>query len=343
MVTIAIATRNRPADLRNTLWEIRKQTYQFLELIVVDDGSDVSLEPLVKEMWPEARFVRREVSVGQCECRTEAFRLARGKYVLQLDDDSHPTQPDDIEGLVEMMESQSHVGVVALRIFNGEELPPESLPEQQARYAFSFVGCGVLFRTRTLDDVKGYLPFLQSEWEEEELSLRVLKAEWATCYWPRAVIHHHLSPTNRRTSNSWMRQLRNKLWAIVMHFPMRRLPLEMTWVLAIAALDSVRLLRFRFFAQGIVEFLGGLPRAVRLREPMSDLALRRYDAMRFGVLRTEEEYNNPPRLGVRDFAHWLRAWWNRPRQRSFWDRRAGDIGTSPTVKYAHEYRSPPDP
>jgi hypothetical protein len=61
--------------------------------------------------------------------------------------------------------------------------------------------------------------------------------------------------------------------------------------------------------------------------------------MRIGVLRTEEEYNNPPKLGVRNLAHWFRAWLSRPRERSFWDRRAGDIGQSATVKYAHEYQS----
>jgi GT2 family glycosyltransferase len=307
-------------------------------MIVVDDASEPSLEFVVREAWPEAIFVRRKVNVGQCECRTEAFGLADGDYVLQIDDDSHLTQPGDLEQLVAMMNANPHVGMVALRIFNGDSLPSEPLPEQKSRYTFSFVGCGVLFRKQTLDDISGYLPFLQNEWEEEELSLRILKYGWASYYWPDVLVHHRLSPQNRRTSRTWMRGFRNKLWAIVMHFPLRRLPLEMTWVLAIASFDAIRLFRIRPFAQGVIEFFKGLPRAWRLRSPMSNLVLRRYDALRFGTLQTDQEYADPPKLGLDDVRGWFRAWLNRPRQRSVWDRRSGDVGQSPTVKYAHEYK-----
>jgi GT2 family glycosyltransferase len=337
LVTILIATKDRPDDLRRTLQQLRGQDYPNTELLVIDDGSNPRLESIVFEESPQATYVYQHPSAGQSRRRSEGFEMAKGEYILQLDDDSFPVHPEGLSEAVKTMQARSEIGILSFYVFNGEHLP-EALPVLPAKYHSSFIGCGALVRSAAVARIGGYCDFFGNEWEEEELSLRMLKAGWAIYFKPQVLIHHVISPRNRLTTRTWMRGFRNKLWAIVMHFPASRLPLEMTWVLAIAAFDAVRLVRFRAFARGIVEFFGGLPRAVRLRDPMSSLVLRRYDAMRFGVLETEEAFKDPPKVRIRDLAVWYRAWLNRPRQRSFWDRRPGDTGTSPTVKYAHEYK-----
>jgi GT2 family glycosyltransferase len=309
-----------------------------MEFLIIDDGSTPTLERIVRTEAPEATYTYFEQSEGQSKRRSEGFEKARGSFILQLDDDSFPVDPEALLKAVRFMEAHSEIGALSLQIFNGEHLPID-LPVLPSKYHSSFVGCGVFFRSEALRRIGGYRDFFGNEWEEEELGLRLMKDGWKIYFWPDVLIHHQLSPRNRLTERTWMRGFRNKLWAIVMHFPARRLFLEIAWVLAIAAMDAVRLLRFRSFVGGIMQFLGGIPRALRLRDPMSNIVLRRYDAMRFGVLKTEEEYNNPPQLGLKDFTIWFRNWLNRPRQRSFWDRRAGDTGSSATVKYAHEYKS----
>jgi GT2 family glycosyltransferase len=338
LVTILIATKDRPDDLRRTLRHLRHQQYPEIELLIIDDGSQPRIEAVVREESPQATYIFREQSAGQSKRRSEGIQMAKGDYILQLDDDSYPVHPDALRRAVQMMQTRPKIGILSFYIFNGEQLP-EDLGAVEAKYHSSFVGCGALIRSAALNQTVGYREFFGNEWEEEELSMQVMKAGWAVYFFPDVLIHHHISPRNRLAGRTWMRGFRNRLWAIAIHFPARRLLTETGWVLGIAACDAVRLLRFRAFAQGVGEFIAGLPRAVRLRDPMSDLVLRRYDAMRFGVVRTEEEYNDPPKVGVRDLVRWFHAWWKRPRQRSFWDRRAGDIGQSATVKYAHEYPS----
>ena len=90
LVSILIATKDRPDDLRRTLRELRRQVYPAIELIVIDDGSATQLQPIVNEEWPQAVFIRCEQSLGQCKRRSEGFQIAKGDYILQLDDDSHP-------------------------------------------------------------------------------------------------------------------------------------------------------------------------------------------------------------------------------------------------------------
>lgn len=337
LVTIMISTRDRPAELERTLRELRRQDYPALELLVIDDGSSESLEPIVRRHWPEARLIRYHAPAGQAARRSEGFRLAQGRYILHLDDDSAPVEPDAVSRAVSHMESHPKAGAVALRIFNGNDLPAAP-PPQTPRLVTSFVGCGALLRTEAARAAGGYRPFFGNEWEEQELSLRLLRAGWAIYFFPEVLIHHRVSPQNRRTARTWMRGFRNKLWAMVIHYPAPRLFVESAWVLALAAWDAVRLLRPHYFLLGIGQFIAGLPRAIRLREPMSNVALRRYDALRFRDVRTWEEFENPAPVSLSELWRWFRTRWrNRPRQRSFWDRRPGDVGASEIVSFAHEF------
>jgi GT2 family glycosyltransferase len=342
LVTILIATKDRPDDLRLTLRQISQQTYPKIELLIIDDGSVPSIEDIVRQESRDAVYIYEKPSAGQSKRRSEGFAMAKGEYILQLDDDSFPVDPEAVSSAVGIMEERREIGVLSFWIFNGERLP-KVLLVPQAKYHSSFVGCGALFRSAAVRCTSGYRHFFGNEWEEEELSLQIMKAGWAIYFFPRVLVHHHVSAQNRLTTRTWKRGFRNKMWALLIHFPLYRLPVEMSWVLGIATFDAFRLLRFGSFVRGFIEFLGGLPRALQLRDPMSKEVLRRYDAMRFGLVVSEEEYTNPRRIGIGDFRQWFLAWWVRPRQRSFWDSRPGDTGQSPTVKYAHEFKGGSNP
>ena len=66
--------------------------------------------------------------------------------------------------------------------------------------------------------------------------------------------------------------------------------------------------------------------------------LRQYDALRFSTVLTDEQLNSPAESRIsKMWSHYRSRWLNRPRQRSFWDRRPGDTGSAVIVTYAHEF------
>ena len=69
---------------------------------------------------------------------------------------------------------------------------------------------------------------------------------------------------------------------------------------------------------------------------MTRRTMRLYDALRLGAVTNFDEWEHPPPLRMTAVARHLRSWLDRPRQRSFWDRRRGDIGHTETVRFAHE-------
>ena len=341
LVSIMIATKDRPDDLRRTLLELSRQEYARLGMVIIDDGSSIDLEPIVREHWPQANFVRKNDSAGQCRRRSEGFQIAQGEYILQLDDDSYPVQGNAISEAVRVMQDSPSFGALSFYIFNGPHFPDKLRPATP-QYHSSFVGCGVMFRTAAVQEVGGYRDFFGNEWEEEELGLRMLAAGWVIYFFPSLVIHHHVSLRNRQQERTWMRQIRNKLWAIVMNTPAGRIPLEVSWVILVGFLDAIRLFRFKSYFTALIQFAGGFRRALRLRKPMPESALNRYDAIRFRGIFTAKDYQEPPKIGIGELWRWFtKSWLNRARQRSVWDRRPGDIGGSPTVGFAHQYEGKP--
>jgi GT2 family glycosyltransferase len=336
-VTIMIASRDRRQDLAATLRRLRLQNYA-CRLCVIDDGSTPPLEDVVLREWPDAAVQRFEQSAGQSDRRSCAFRIIESEYILQLDDDSSPVDPDAVRRAVDLLDRSPHLGALAFHIFNGPALPTVAATSATGRYGTAFVGCGALLRTSAARQTAGYRAFFRGEWEEQELGLQLMKKGWALYYAPNLVIHHRLSGVNRDSARTWMRGVRNKLWSLVMHFPLRRLPFEFAWTLFNGCWDAIRLLRFVLLFRALGEFAGGLPRAMRLREPMDKLTLARYDALRFREIRTEQEWLHPPACGFASLFAWFQTQWlHRARQRSFWDRRAGDVGKSTSVSFAHEF------
>ena len=89
LVSVIIPAFNVAADIRQTLNSVLAQTYQAIEVIVVDDGSSDATAAIVEEfVTRDARIqLIRQTNAGVGAARNAAIRKARGKYVATLDAD----------------------------------------------------------------------------------------------------------------------------------------------------------------------------------------------------------------------------------------------------------------
>jgi GT2 family glycosyltransferase len=85
LVSVVVATYNRPALLAETLASIERQTYPELEIIVVNDaGRDVRD---VVARFPRARLLDQPENRGPAVARNRGLAGARGTFVILFDDD----------------------------------------------------------------------------------------------------------------------------------------------------------------------------------------------------------------------------------------------------------------
>lgn len=89
-VTAVITTHDRVRLLPRAIESVLAQSFQDLELIVVDDASSDET-PAVARAWVErdrrVRYLRNEPNAGVHASRNRAIREARGVFVATLDDD----------------------------------------------------------------------------------------------------------------------------------------------------------------------------------------------------------------------------------------------------------------
>ena len=88
LVTVAVCTRDRPADLARCLESLIKIDYPTLELLVIDNAPTTdATERLVCERYPNTRYIR-ESRPGLNWARNRAICEARGEIVAYTDDDA---------------------------------------------------------------------------------------------------------------------------------------------------------------------------------------------------------------------------------------------------------------
>ena len=88
-VSVVMASCNPNYDLLN--WAIQSilcQTYKDFELIIVDDGSEKQIEPIIRRRFVDERIkIFRIENSGLGSALNHGIRNSKGKYIARLDDD----------------------------------------------------------------------------------------------------------------------------------------------------------------------------------------------------------------------------------------------------------------
>mgnify|MGYP000430355061 CR=1 FL=1 len=115
LVTIYIPTRNRLPLLKRAINSVREQSYNEIELIVVDDCScDGTREFLVEcESRGELKGIYQEASAGACVARNLAISASSGVFVTGLDDDDYFMSSSKISNYVSQWQN-SHLKLAGL-------------------------------------------------------------------------------------------------------------------------------------------------------------------------------------------------------------------------------------
>lgn len=87
MVSIIVPTYNRAALVKRTIMSIINQTYQEIEIIVVDDGSTDDTEEVVLSIdYDNLKYIK-QVNSGACVARNRGIKEAKGEVIAFLDSD----------------------------------------------------------------------------------------------------------------------------------------------------------------------------------------------------------------------------------------------------------------
>ncbi|MBI4454418.1 MAG: glycosyltransferase family 2 protein [Acidobacteria bacterium] len=242
LVSVVVLNHNGLHYLEDCLASLDAQTYQPLEIILVDNGSTDGSVDLVKGCYRGVRLLCLKENVGFAAGNNYGFRVARGNYVALLNNDAIAA-PDWVEKLVQAGERYPEYAMFGSKILRHEA--PERLdkvghlmywdgqnkgrgsgeldghPFDQATEIFFPDGCAALYRRSLLEDVGGFDEKFFAYGDDADLGIRARLRGWKAYYVPVARVWHRRSGTAGLYSPQkifWIE--RNRFWLAVKNFPL---------------------------------------------------------------------------------------------------------------------------
>ncbi|TAA72296.1 glycosyltransferase family 2 protein [Planococcus salinarum] len=131
LVSIVIPTYNRSNLLQKAISSLQTQTYQNIEIIIVDDCSSDDTEEVVRNM-KDARihYIKHEMNKGGSEARNTGLRQAGGKFIGFLDSDDQ-WLPEKLEKQLSLFKKNPSAGVVytGVQVVNGDKVIETVIPQ----------------------------------------------------------------------------------------------------------------------------------------------------------------------------------------------------------------------
>ena len=236
LVSFVLATYNRPDDLADAIDSVLEQEYDPLEVVVVSSSTDDTRELFADGgRYDDDRVHYHEFDerMGVPHARNIGYEYANGDVLVTIDDDAVLGDPGATSEIVSLFRAYDDVGVLAFQSRSYETKEPILMeipdppgvggprPGEQYR-ASSFCGVGNAIHRDVLDDVGAFPADFVYGFEEHDLSLRLLDADYDILYAPSVVVYHKKTPKGRLPETETReRQIENRIKLAVRNLPWR--------------------------------------------------------------------------------------------------------------------------
>jgi GT2 family glycosyltransferase len=217
MFSIIILAYNRCSEVLITLDKLQQIKEQFrypLEIIVVDNASLDDTSAAINQNYPDVNLITKIKNNGIAGWN-DGFKVARYKYFLVLDDDSHIES--GLQEAVEYLEANSTTGILALNVTTGPFLT-ESMGWDDKQDVAGFIGCGAVIRKEVYDKIGGFAEWLHVYTHEYEYGIRCLDAGYKIRYFRNSSVIHRASTANRSFKRIRIYSTRNEMGIIYKYF-----------------------------------------------------------------------------------------------------------------------------
>ena len=130
-VSVIIPTYNRAPLLQRAMKSVLAQTYENIELIIVDNASSDNTSEIIKDFKDERiKYLRHSTNKGGSAARNTGIRSAEGEFISLLDDDDE-LFPEKIERQIRKFNvSSPEVGVIycGYSFVHGDQIVRTVLP-----------------------------------------------------------------------------------------------------------------------------------------------------------------------------------------------------------------------
>ena len=218
-VSIIILNYNGRRHTMDCLRSLAKISFVDYEIILYDNGSSDDTAQVVKKTFKHVRVIKIKQNIGYCKGTNDAYRYAKGKYILLINNDTLVTK-DFLTTLVRRMEEDSKNAVVQPKLifqkikklqsgctfftptgflyYFGYGKDPAAPRYNSPAELYSVNGACMLVRRDVIEKIGLFDEDFFLYFEETDFCHRVLLAGYKIWYEPKATIYHIGGADNSR-------------------------------------------------------------------------------------------------------------------------------------------------
>lgn len=115
-LSIIILTMNEREKIKTCLESLQKDKVVFSsEIVVIDNASDDGTVEMLRSNYPDVRIIRNDRNRGVGPARNQGLRIAKGKYILILDNDTEVLDTS-VSKMLGFMERHKDVGLLGAKL-----------------------------------------------------------------------------------------------------------------------------------------------------------------------------------------------------------------------------------
>lgn len=296
LASVIIPNWNGKRFLAGCLDSLALQTYQPMEVIVVDNGSKDGSVEFLKENYPHVKLITFEHNTGFSPAVNRGIVESRGEFAALLNNDT-VVEPTWLAELVNAMHEHPEIGSAGCKMLSyddhtildgaGDGYRRGGLPGRighrekdtgrfdRPRYLLGACGGAAIYRRAMLDDIglfdEDYFAYL----EDVDLGLRAQSAGYKCFYVPSAIVYHLGCGTTGSGYSPLVVRLsaQNNINTVVKNIPLplliKFLPQILFWQLYYLAVVAVRGQQVLPWFQGTFSALAMLPRMLAKRKEIN--------------------------------------------------------------------------
>ncbi len=272
LVSIIIINFNGLNYLKDCFESLEKVNYPNWEVIVVDNGScDGSIEFLNRyKNFKSLKVVRNSSNLGFAKPNNQGYRVAKGKYVLLLNNDTR-VNPDFLGKPVEILNNNKKIGVIQPKIFLMEKpgyldntgsfmtktgflvhegyLEKDSKIFDKEKRVFATKGACMLIKREVIEKVGLFDNDFFAYFEESDFCWRVWLAGYEVMYYPKSSIFHKVGATSKNMNQFSINyhSLKNRIAALIKNLEFHNLFLILIpHLIILGAITTYYLLNLKF-------------------------------------------------------------------------------------------------
>ncbi|APG60112.1 glycosyltransferase family 2 protein [Christiangramia salexigens] len=182
LVSVIIPCYNDHLYINEALMSIKRQDYENLEVIIVDDGSNFKTKKVLRELKEDKVKILTQDNAGPASARNQGISAANGDYIVTLDADDY-FEPEFIKKAISILMDFPHIGLVTsyAYIFSEKGVEFKVTPSGGKSGDFLIKNSALascMFRKECWESVSGYDENLTKGYEDWDFNISITKSGW---------------------------------------------------------------------------------------------------------------------------------------------------------------------